>query len=490
MTTTGIQLTLSALGYETSDVPVQVEIFDSGLNRIEITWLRARDTHTFLVGPGTYGIRASLASGIIFDQSIQVEPGEIEPCSIGIHEASPHESHEWAYLTQPIDEPGKRLMSQWRYEGVWMRMWHRNPDSTWDVVPIPVNDIGQATWNEDGVTYRFRTPGRGFYMLQVGGPRIPWKNIALPSSYEIMALIRPAAGPISSIHPLDVVVSSDDWRMESLLSLMQRGDISAAQSLADQSQLAEELLYGKVQNTNAAAVGGYFLLRMRDMERLHSWANNLANWFEWMADGAVIHAWQIITESKQETEKGPERLEQARERLLEAVSRGFPIYTEGLRLLRDGLLYFDRRARGADSEIADALVLIGTYAAAADWSTTTTTFTGESPDEPDAKSRKGTPRNKDSLIYVFDVPIAEIMRHAAVEPGEKFVADLPDGEFYSTLNEDGKLELEDGSSFKSLGALQKSVSGDTRGAWWTWRTSEEKQGLDDIVTSLRTLPKK
>ena len=322
MTTTGIQLSFAYMGNETPNVPVKVEIFNSVLNRVEVSWLKASDIKTFEVSSGMYGVRASLASGVAFDRSVTVEAGKLEPCSIYLHQASPHESHEWAYLTQTIDASGTRLLSEPRYEGVWLRMWQRSRDGAWKVVPVPIHNIGQGTWDEDGVTYRFRAPKGGFYMIQVGGPRIPWKNVALPSSYEVMVLVRPATGPLDAVHPLDVIVSSGDWGVESMLSFMQRGDISSAQGMADQPKLAEELLYSKYENTNAAAVGGYFLLKVRDLERLHNWANNLAEWFEWMPDGAIIHAWQLIMGTGQNNEKRTAHLDQARKRLLEAVGRG------------------------------------------------------------------------------------------------------------------------------------------------------------------------
>lgn len=483
-----IHLNLNALGKQTGNVPVKVDIYDASLKRIDSRWLKASETLSLPVPPGIYGVRATLASGALFEQTIQVKSGEQGTCTLELYQASPHEDHEWAYLTQPINPVGERLLSEKQYKSVWLRMWRRSRDGSWEIVPIPVNDVQQATWNEDGVTYSFHTSSSRLHLLQVGGPEIPWKNVALPSSQEVMVLVRPAAGPVEAVHPLDVVVSSDDWRTESLLSLMQRGDLSTAQSLYDELQLAEELLRQKMVNTNAAAVGGYFLLRARDLERLHNWANNLANWFEWMADGPVIHAWQIIMESKDKSKQRSGLLEQARMRLLEAVSRGFPIYTEGLRLLRDGLLYFDSRAQGKDTEIATALTRIGAYAGAADWSATNTTFTGKSPGTPEAGARKGTPKDKAHLIYVFDVPLAEILSKAKIKPNEALIAEVSGKKLHTILKESGELQLEDGRTFKDLGALQKHATGDTRNAWWTWRTAGDDESLDSIATSLRISP--
>ena len=50
---------------------------------------------------------------------------------------------------------------------------------------------------------------------------------------------------------------------------------------------AEALLQGKVANPVGAALGGYALLRLNELDRLHDWPDNLAAWFAWLPDGAV-----------------------------------------------------------------------------------------------------------------------------------------------------------------------------------------------------------
>ena len=301
------------------------------------------------------------------------------------------------------------------------------------MVPLPIYDNSKVSWNEDGVSYRFQAPTAGPYALQVGGPHIPWKIVGLPPSYEVMVLVQPTPGPVDRVHPLDVVVSSNDFQLETLLALMQRGDTSSARNLVAESQLAEKFLYNKWENTAAAAGGGYFLLRVNDMERLHNWVNNLTNWFEWMADGPVIHAWQLIAEVRNDRSLVRVRLEQARGRLLEAVNRGVPLYTEGLRLLRNGLLLFDQRDKGNDGEIRAALAWVSEFVAAADWSGITTTFTGERPDNPSVKSPLGNPRGSDPLIYIFDVPLREAISRGVLKADEGIIAELSSGPIHITL---------------------------------------------------------
>ena len=53
---------------------------------------------------------------------------------------------------------------------------------------------------------------------------------------------------------------------------------------------AEELLMSKMQDPIGATIGGYALLMLNELDRIHDWADNLCRWFDWLPDGAVIAA--------------------------------------------------------------------------------------------------------------------------------------------------------------------------------------------------------
>lgn len=108
-----------------------------------------------------------------------------------------------------------------------------------------------------------------------------------------------------------------------------RGDYYAAQAMAPLIDSAMEMLLYKMQDPYAAAVGAYLLLRLERFELMHDWARNLANMFSFLADGCVIWAWQAFRQHGD--------VDQAAKYLLQAVDRGLPVHTEGLRLLVEGL---------------------------------------------------------------------------------------------------------------------------------------------------------
>src|SRR5205823_5460912 len=72
--------------------------------------------------------------------------------------------------------------------------------------------------------------------------------------------------------------------------------VDATQRAADQVRgaQAEQMLRDKLMDPLGAAVGGYYLLRSESLTLMHDWPNNFANWIEWLPDGAIIHAWQLL----------------------------------------------------------------------------------------------------------------------------------------------------------------------------------------------------
>ena len=478
-----LRLDLASYGDETDGVPVRVEILDRTFRPIRDLWMAAKDVEDIKLEAGWYGVRVRLPSGAKFEEVVELKDGETAACEVPLYELSPHEWQEWAYLTQDIGPPSRTLLTAEKYRGAWLRLWSRTQEGTWQVEQLP-DRRGDA--DEDGVTYEFPALGERLYVLQVGGPQIPSKCIAIPSSYRHMVLVRPASGPAGRVHPLEVVVSSGQWRLEALLNLLRKGDVDTARDLATNlNVVAEDLLYSKVRNPVGAAVGGYFLLRTRDLDRLHDWANNLADWFPWMADGLVIHAWQLILQASTDKADTAGPIATARGRLIDASNRGFPIYSEGLRLLRDGLLLFHRKAKGDDPDVSAALERIASYVAAADWSAVTTTFTAERPYAPSELLKQGESDFEGPMAYIYDVPLSAALDAGTLAPGQELEAEIAGEKWVSKITAAGQLELPDGRSFQSPGALHEAVTGSSTDALSTWKVSSTRKSLGEVLSEYR-----
>jgi hypothetical protein len=261
--------------------------------------------------------------------------------------------------------------------------------------------------------------------------------------------------------------------------------MSSAADLVEKTSLAEQFLYGKISDNNAAAVGGYFLLRIGSTKRLREWAHNLADWFPIFPDGAIIHAWQMIRSIQEDPTHEVEIFTSVRQRLIEAVDRGFPLYSEGLRLLRDGLILVNQRANGDDTKITEAMKVVGEYTVSTDWSVSNTAFTGSAPDQPSAKPQVGTPRGKDPLVFVFDVPVKKAISSGVLQPGEELVVQDSKKISHAKVTEQGTVVLEDGSEYKSLSDLESAVRGKASGYSEDMINKLQNKTLGNVMKKLR-----
>ncbi|WP_299252572.1 hypothetical protein [uncultured Aquimarina sp.] len=446
-------------GNDSFRIPKKITILNSILEEIDSFWMSYDNYKNLEVEPGVYGVVLTLASGKKMEKAVIVKPNLIGKVTFNLSGLSPRETQEWAYLSKNLStriDKEKDLVDN-IYLGAWIRLWKKEGEN-WKVVNIPIQE--SSSWDEEGVSYELNVD-RSQQFLQVGGPKIPWRLIALPPNSNLMCLIRPNEGPKSIVHPLEVTVTSENWHAETILTLLNQDSRSKAQDLYDNSGLksssAEDLLYGKMSDPAAAAIGGYYLLKAGELDRLHNWAENLANWMPWMSDGSIIWAWQLIKEGRN---NGNMDIIEIKSRFLEATKRGIPLYTEGLRLLWKGLkILFDND--NLDSEIEEALKIVEKYAEAADWTTTTTTFNGIDPQQPRKKAKKGTPHNKDFIAYIYDVPIKELIKDTVLDPiddnMEIYTGDTVFQRF--KIQSDGSIRSDEGIKFDSIYKAAKELKG-------------------------------
>ncbi len=188
----------------------------------------------------------------------------------------------------------------------------------------------EAHWEVEG------DPRRPPLLLEIERPQGWVLQVRLPGDVQ-RCWVRADVLSRESALTFSVRLTTGEPMADTIMNYLQRGDLYSAGSMADWVEEAEAMLMDKRQDAYAAAVGAYLLLRLRQFPRLHDWAKNLANWFSFLPDGCVIWAWQMIHQ------KGP--ASEIRKYLLQAAARGLPVYTEGLRLLMDGLRLLGPEAR-------------------------------------------------------------------------------------------------------------------------------------------------
>jgi hypothetical protein len=121
------------------------------------------------------------------------------------------------------------------------------------------------------------------------------------------------------------------------------GALRQAAHLATQ---AEKLLEEKMADPYGAALGGYALLRLHELGRLHDWSTNLANFFPWLADGAIVAGEKAALEGDQVT---------AATWIADAARRGLPAFADGFSMLASRLREYGT-AQAPPPGVSDTLV--------------------------------------------------------------------------------------------------------------------------------------
>ncbi len=387
-----------------------VEVFDRKLNLVpksEVTLSPDLRSYALEVpAGGDYLVRVRRTMGKGFNIPVSVPDGQ----SVSVTLRSP-QGLESAWR----DSGPSIFKAPRRKRKLWARLWARTDGTKagWSQ-ETPEDPI----FKEAEDYYKLSIPGRPGVLryFQLGGDDVPRRLVALPPVKGRVEIVCTAARRATVLNGgLSVVVSTGNPNANVLLKAISSAGPDAAEMLIEHAAtssepttgLAELLLRDKFDDPGAAAVGGYFLLRFGEVARLHGWPAILDEGFEWLPDGAIIRAWQLLSRPGFPDHAG------ARKRLLACWQRGLPVVSEGLRLLRDGLVYFATLhdwlghppfTGETDKDVVDALGQIKNYLAAADWDQPQTTFYGLDPKKPEPKPITGSPKTG-TVLGRFEVAV-------------------------------------------------------------------------------------
>jgi hypothetical protein len=191
--------------------------------------------------------------------------------------------------------------------------------------------------SEDGrsvdLIVRVTKPNRVYFAQLVVPGQVPF-NVALPVMRA--TLFRTCRLSVEVGEQLSALVSLPANPVaDAIARYLQSGNLPNAAIIGAE---AEGLLRHKRLDAFGAALGGYALLRLADLERLHDWPANLARWFQWLPDGAIIAGEQAALSADHKT---------AVEYFCAAARRGLPVFTDGFSLLASRLREYgqaDQRA--------------------------------------------------------------------------------------------------------------------------------------------------
>jgi hypothetical protein len=383
---TGIQVTFDADPGYVGMVEIPIDVVN---DRFETTWQGT----TPLTGgitipvtqPGVYLVRATLPSGEVMSSTVRAAQDQTVMAMLRPPKRSPNEGLAWAYYMQRVP-----AQSGWHEENIRRRgpafddlafatpslptteLWLCERDNRWRRAHTADATTSPVGINPGDVTALVATD-----VVRQGVSGTVWGAVEWEGDRKLVAI------PVANQQSIRVFVVRDDHDVEkfrvliggshpeaeAILGFLTSGDFEAARRVGEKwFDKAEQLLRDRTFDPIAATLAGYFLLRAGGVSRLHDWTSNLANWFDWLPDGAVICGWHMALTN---------RWSDAEHWLTEAVHRGIPLYTQGLRLLHDGLRILD----GRGAEVREPFDRIRAVAARAKWSSGVTCLLQTDPRE-------------------------------------------------------------------------------------------------------------
>jgi hypothetical protein len=211
-----------------------------------------------------------------------------------------------------------------------------------DGTPVPGASLGsrrEAQWDLYGA--RDIPP----FVLQIERPSGTVFDVRVPGSAR-RVWVRADNARGEGALTFSVRLTTAEPTADTISGYLQRGDLYSAQSMTDWVDEARDMVLSKQRDPYAAAVGGYLLLRLKRFDVMRDWARNLADWFDFMSDGCVIWAWQLAAQD-------PKRKSEIEAYLLAAAARGLPVFSEGARMLVDGLLLLGETGRAARLDLLE-----------------------------------------------------------------------------------------------------------------------------------------
>lgn len=333
----------------------QLEILDSDLNIVASEWI-SEPYYNTSVKEGIYAVRITDLSGLKYLRSFTAgkEPNII----IDIENEGSENKERYKFKTHGREELEIKSLKNFDYPYEHKFNFDEKFINKFLIDSYVTNIFPVSIFNEGNINqaYKINTKEKPNSRLYLKYGTINFL-VKLPVNEDLIVIASKNHSKKSS-HELCFTIELQSKEIEMLLRMLSAGEMGKAKSLFKHINFAENLLYNKIENPSYASLGGYFLLRTNSVDNLHHWPKNLADWFEWLPDGCIIHATQLMRGQHPD-------LGEVRKYLLKAYQRGVPQFTDGLKLLHEGLMrlyYINER----DEVIADVYKEVRNWLSCAD----------------------------------------------------------------------------------------------------------------------------
>jgi hypothetical protein len=314
------------------DSPLPVEIRDRRMRLVDRR-LSARSqakSQDIIVDPGIYTVSVRLPGGRQLAEAVEIQAGGYQSVDLTPEPESlyPRVRYTSAAVpageTPPAEQAGR--LPDWAARFVRLRGLSR-------AVPDPTPHYSRRRQQLPGLfTFYVGVPRQAVVFIQlVRSAEVPL-NVALPAGDGHLCLltVEERAGVLyAGALPFETL------SMRAAQYLAAGEEEHAGFILGDIGEHAEAMLFFKSADPIGAAIGGYILLRLHELERTHHWTENLAAWFKWLPDGAVI--------AGEKAAMLGDHL-RALDYFLQAGKRGLPLFTDGFAILISRLRQYQTNA--------------------------------------------------------------------------------------------------------------------------------------------------
>jgi hypothetical protein len=296
---------------------------------------------------GTYVVSTTLPSGERSSGVAEVVSGELAELALSVEQptaaAPPPAAAPAGAALESLGAPERPVT---RSAAVSTLPWHvrffvQTQDGTHEPEEASVTVVSRSP---ERVELNVQASGNGILFAQVAAPGETPLNIALPiygptiSQQCRLTIARP--DPPKTVTSVSL---PDNPKIDAVARYLRGGHLREA---ADLSADAEQLLQSKMADPFGAALGGYVLLRLNRLDKLHHWPRNLADSFPWLPDGAIIAAEESALEGDHET---------AIVQVCEGARRGLPVCSVGLSFLASRLREYASAPKSAFPNTADRI---------------------------------------------------------------------------------------------------------------------------------------
>ncbi|MCU0117719.1 hypothetical protein N8H74_05600 [Pseudomonas sp. B2M1-30] len=327
--------------------------------------------------PGRYWARVHLPNGESQSRAFELT-GNDEPVEVRFPQNMVVQ-HEWLGWAS-IGESSELVQQGFNgpvMDDLWTRAWTYSQEQ-WS----PSLEAVDAVVNHDTGLYQLELDSscQDPLMLEIGGPDIATRFVVIPQQgfSRLLIITKPATNLSEPADDrIEVAVSLRNSVADNLIRFLTASQ-SGTDQVSDQDLLekCKELLNQKAQDPLAAIVGGYFILQHRRDVPIE-WLNRLALLTPWMADGYIQYANALLLV------EGIRNVPMAVQALIQASSRGYPLFRRGMRLFLDTLRILESvKAVEQNHRLMKQAELYAQVLAADTRQSAFTSFYGTSPNSP------------------------------------------------------------------------------------------------------------